>query len=398
MVSFSVAEGGSPELRKSKAKQRAIKRSSGRPLKLSPRQRAELKKLCLERPNATVLELRQGLQQRIGVSVAHQTMYNYLRRVGIKRAKARPVKAYDSAPTHATQQPEENRRYGYKPRHRQEGDVTRYPSCLTDAEWELVRDLFEKKGPGKPPKYPRRRLVDACCYVVRTGCPWRFVPKDFPAWQDVYAHFRRWTHKGLFETMHDRLRGMWRERVGREENPTAAVLDSQSYKTSAQGGPKGFDAAKRVNGRKRHVAVDVLGLMLAILVLPANVQDRDGAPKVVQKAVSKYPTLKKLYVDAAYGGECAQRLQDEQGLDVEVVRRVQKAGAWATAKLAQVEPTAKPFPILPRRWVVERTHAWIERPRRLSKDYDRLTPVSEAWSWLAETRLLLSRLTDTAAA
>lgn len=142
----------------------------------------------------------------------------------------------------------------------------------------------------------------------------------------------------------------------------------------------------------------MLGLVLAILVLPANVQDRDGAPAVVQKAVKKYPTIKKLYVDAAYSGDCAQSLQREHGLHVEVVRRISKAGAWTAKQRASLEATPKPFPILPRRWVVQRTHAWIERPRRLSKDYDRLPVVSESWAWLAETRLLLSRLTDPTAA
>lgn len=203
---------------------------------------------------------------------------------------------------------------------------------------------------------------------MRTGCPWRFLPKDFPAWQDVYAHFRRWTDKGLFETMHDRLRGMWRKRAGRDENPTAMVLDSQSYKTSAQGGPKGFDAAKRVKGRKRHLAVDVLGLLLAILVLPANVQDRDGAPPLVHKAVQKYPTLKKAYVDTAYSGECAQTLHTEHGLDVEVVRRVSKAGAWTAKKLTNLEQSPKPFPILPRRWVVERSHLRRDRSVRRTEN------------------------------
>lgn len=319
----------------------------------------------------------------------------------IRGRNAKIAAVQDASPQSAslpTQGPAQKPRYGYLERHRQQGDATRYPSCLTDAEWALVGDLFENKGPGKPPKYPRRRMVDACSYVVRTGCQWRFLPKDFPAWQDVYAHFRRWTDKGLFETMHDRLRGMWRKRAGRDENPTAMVLDSQSYKTSAQGGPKGFDAAKRVKGRKRHVAVDVLGLLLAILVLPANVQDRDGAPPLVDKTVAKYPTLKKVYVDTAYSGECAQGLHEEHGLDVEVVRRVSKAGAWTAKELASLEQSKQPFPILPRRWVVERSLAWIERPRRLSKDYDRLPEVSEAWAWLAETRLLLTRLTDPAAA
>jgi transposase len=135
------------------------------------------------------------------------------------------------------------------------------------------------------------------------------LPKDLPPWQDVYAHFRRWTAKSLFETMHERLRAMWRRREGRDAAPTAAVIDSQSTKTSAQGRPKGFDAGKKVKGRKRHLVVDVLGLLLAVLVHPANIQDRDGATTVVAQAVTKLPSLRTLYVDGGYTGVCAYWLR-----------------------------------------------------------------------------------------
>ena len=264
----------------------------------------------------------------------------------------------------------------------------RRPAALSD------RRRHEKKGPGKPPTYPRRLLLDACCYAVRTGCSWRMLPKDLPPWQDVYAHFRRWSAKNLFETMHDRLRAMWRVRQGRNAEPTAAVIDSQPVKTSAQGGPKGYDGGKKVKGRKRHLVVNVLGLMLAVLVHPANIQDRDGAAPVVDSAVAKYPSIRKLYVDAGYGGQCADSLRTNYKLDVEVVRRPGTAGTWSDVQLPLFAEAAKPFPILPRRWVVERTHSWVEHPRRLSKDYDRRLDVSTAWIWLAQTRILLRRLSE----
>jgi transposase len=217
------------------------------------------------------------------------------------------------------------------------------------------------------------------------------LPKDFPPWQDIYGHFRRWTDKNLFEQMHDRLRGMWREREKRDANPTAVVVDSQSVKTSAQGGPKGFDAGKKVKGRKRHLAVDVLGLLLAVVVHPANVQDRDGAPPVVARALEKYPTRKKLYVDKGYSGRCADQIRDQHRIDVEVVRRPSAAGAWTDAQLALFTAPARPFAILPKRWVVERTNSWIDRPRRMAKDQDRRLDVAESWIWLTEARLLLRR-------
>ena len=376
----------------------------GRPRKLTAEQVETLREIALAHPQATVEELRRMLAQRCGVQICAMTLYRYLPRAGIGRQRSpKPVQSpgglEPAANAHA--QPAAKAppsRSGYNNRHRDPGDAVRYPSSLTDAEWALVADLFEKKGPGKPPLYPRRLLVDACCYVVRSGCPWRLLPKDFPPWQDVYATFRRWTDKGLFEAMHDRLRTMWRQRMGREDAPTAGVLDSQSIKTSAQGGPKGYDAGKKVKGRKRHLVVDVLGLLLAVLILPAHIQDRDAAAPLVARAVDKYPTLKKLLADSSYAGECEKSIKAQYGIEVEVIRRPRKAGAWTDATGPPPTALSAPFPILPRRWVVERTHAWIERPRRLSKDYDRRPDVSAAWVWLAETRILLRRLTEPEAA
>ena len=377
-------------MEKSNQKRIALRRRpGGRPPKLPYEHMDILRTLASANRSATVDELCQALADRTGAQVTRMTLYRYLAQAGIRRhpqanrpqGAAPPPGAGRAGPV----------RYGYHPAHRDSGDPTRYPGGLTDAEWALVADLFESHGPGKPPKYPRRQIVDACCYVVRSGCPWRMLPKDLPPWQDVYAHFRRWTDKGRFEAMQDRLRALWRERQGRGPEPTAAVVDSQSVKTSAQGGPKGFDAGKKVKGRKRHLAVDVLGLVLAVLIHPADVQDRDGALPLVGAAMAKCPTIKKLYVDAAYGGDCAEQLRGQYDLDVEVVRRPPKAGLWTVAGEPAPAPAA-PFPILPKRWVVERTHSWVERARRLSKDYDRRLDVSAAWVWLAQSRLLLRRL------
>lgn len=370
----------------------------GRPPKLSPEALAQLRALALGNPHATIDDLRILLEQQIGVQLCQLSMYRYLKRAGIRRKRSVPDgnSSHKRPPSRFVPKPASA--YGYNDSHRDPGDATHYPGSLTDAEWALIADLFEHTGPGAPPRYPRRSLVDACCYVVRTGCSWRMLPKDFPPWQDVYAHFRRWTELNLFEAMHDRLREMWRRRQGRQPAPTAAILDSQSVKTSAQGGPKGYDAGKKVKGRKRHLVVDVLGILLAVLVLPADVQDRDGAQPVVQRAMDKYPTLQKMYVDGSYSGACAEQLRRRHKLEVEVVRKPASAGAWSDAQLPLFAPPPPPppFVVLPRRWVVERTHSWVEKPRRLSKDYDRRLDVSASWIWLADTRLLLRRLTSAA--
>lgn len=354
----------------------------GRPFKLGDAELAVLRDVCLASPGSTVDELIAKLDQAIGVRVTPRTLVEGLRRAGVTRVRRIRSSATTTTGT-------ESKRYGYGQSHRDEGSPARYPSSLTDAEWMLVADLFETKGRGKPPQYPRRVMLDACCYVVRSGCSWRMLPKGFPPWNDVYKTFRRWVSQGRFEHMHDRLRGLWRVRERRAVDPSAGVLDSQSVKTSPQGGPKGFDANKKVKGRKRHLLVDTLGLLLAVLIQPACVQDRDGALPVVTTAMCKYPSLKTLFVDSGYAGTCARTIHASAQLNVEVVRRPR----WTNQPSLFSEPA---FPVLPKRWVVERTNAWNDRPRRQAKDHDRRLDVSAAWIWLSEARILGRRLTTSA--
>jgi transposase len=215
------------------------------------------------------------------------------------------------------------------------------------------------------------------------------LPRDFPKWEGVYATFRRWAKAGLFEEMNTRLAARWRARVGKEETPTAAIVDSQSVRTSPQGGPAGIDANKKIKGRKRHLVVDTLGLLLAVTITAASVQDPHAAPGVVAAARQKYPTIRGVFADSAYQGKCAKALR-RSGLDVQIVRRADRYGLWTTRQCELPVITAK-FQVLPKRWIIERTNAWISNHRRLARDYDRLLSVSEAWLWLSQGRNLLRR-------
>ena len=379
-------------------------RRAGRPPSLGPDQLDRVAEMVRARPNASLDELGEQIEAELGVGLHRATLARYLLRLGFERVlppTSKEAKVEDAAreAEAVVEDPGSEgvaQRYGYGPEHRVKAPEAAYLYGLSDAEWELVRDIFEDKVRGVPRKYERRAMVDAMCYAVRGGVPWRMLPKDFPPWHMVFKTFKRWAAQGRFEVMYDRLREKWRERVGRSADPTAAVIDTQSVKTSAQGGPKGFDGAKKVKGRKRHLLTDTLGLILVVLIQTACTQDRDGADAVVAAGLAKIPTITKVFADEGYAGQCRKRLQAAHpGLAVEIVRRPgnRSVGRRLEPQLELPIPeVTRAFVPLPRRWVIERTNAWNDRPRRLAKDQDRTLQSSTAWIWLTEARRLLRRV------
>jgi transposase len=239
----------------------------------------------------------------------------------------------------------------------------RYPSDTDDDEWALLAPYVPVGGPtaqgGRPPQYPRRDIVDAIRYLDRTSCQWRALPADFPPWDTVYHYFRAWTRDGTLTRMHDGLRMQVRQALGREADPTAAAADSQSVRAAETVGKtsRGYDAGKKINGRKRHIVVDTCGLLLVVLVTGAGVQDRDAARLLLWALRSCFPTVRLLWADGGYSGQLVTWAATTLGLTVDIVRKL--AGQVG-------------FQVLPRRWVVERTFAWINRCRRTVRDYERL--------------------------
>ena len=257
---------------------------------------------------------------------------------------------------------------------------TSYPSNLSDAEWEtLQRHLPPLPKRGRPPIHSLRSIFDAIFYVLRTGCPWRYLPANFPPWQTVFYHFRRLRLNGIWFLLLTALRDAERERVGRNAQPSAAIMDVQSVKTVEESaGICGFDAHKHVKGRKRHILVDTLGLLLSVYVTPADFHDTRGARCLLAGLAPLFPHLTKIWADTAYRGpELAAWYKTEGDWDLEVVER--PAGQ-------------RGFSVQPRRWVVERSFSWISRNRCLSKDYERKVQTSETLIQVGMIRLLLARL------
>jgi len=254
-----------------------------------------------------------------------------------------------------------------------------YDTSLTDAQWDYLKPLLPKPAKRGRPRTELRRILDAVLYLVKGGIPWRLLPHDFPPWQTVYHVFRKWTLNHQWAVFNDALRTLVRQTHGKASQPTAAILDSQSVKSAGHGGEVGYDAAKRIKGRKRHLLVDTLGLVLGVDVTPASTPERDGPQSVLGEALGWFTKLRRLWVDGGYTGEnFAQWVKDQlPKLAVEVVKR---------------SDSTVGFKVLPRRWVVERTFGWLMQNRRLVRDYENTETSAEAWIYIAMIRLQLRRL------
>jgi transposase len=255
-----------------------------------------------------------------------------------------------------------------------------YPTDLTDAQWSLIEPILPPPNlNGRHEKHPRREIVNAIFYVLRTGCAWRQLPHDLPPWQTVYWHFRRWRDDGTVAALHAALRDRLRDAVGRDPAASAGIVDAQSVKGADTVGAasRGYDAGKKVNGLKRHIVVDTLGLLMLVAVTTASVQDRDGGAGILERLRFVMPSIVTVFADGGYAGRLVTYARQVLRLAVELVKK---------------PDGQRGFAVLPRRWVVERTFAWLVRCRRLDRDYERLTATSEAWIKWAMIGIMVRRL------
>ncbi|MEU8733684.1 IS5 family transposase [Streptomyces tendae] len=259
---------------------------------------------------------------------------------------------------------------------------------MTDTEWQVVRDAMpvpawlEGRG-GQPEGYCHRQMLDAVRYVTDNAVKWRAMPADFPAWDRVYAFFRRWRDKGLAREFHDRLRGRVRRAEGRDVEPTAAIIDSQSVKGAASvpAASRGYDGGKKINGRRRHVITDSIGLLLMVLVTAADVTDRQAARVMLPRLREKFRKNTLIWADGGYSGRLVTWAREKLQLALEIVKRSDDMSG---------------FVVLPRRWCVERTLGWLMRSRRLVRDFETLPASGETFVYFSMAMLMSRRLARTA--
>jgi putative transposase len=251
--------------------------------------------------------------------------------------------------------------------------MTNYPTNLSNSQWQIIAKFLDVK---RNRRYSLREIINGILYLVKSGCQWRMLPKDFPNWKLVYYYFSTWKKAGIIEDIHETLVEKIRKKHGKNEEPSVGIIDAQSVKnTLVSSEDKGFDAGKKIKGIKRHIIVDTLGLILAVVIQSASVQDRNGGIDVVEKLVENWKKLVKIFADGGYSGTLVDKIKERFKITVEIVKRDE----------------AHTFKVLPKRWIVERTFAWLDTNRRNSKNYERLNQSSVAMVHLSAIRIMINR-------
>lgn len=251
--------------------------------------------------------------------------------------------------------------------------MTTYPTNVSDSQWQFIAKYLDT---GRNRKYDLREIVNAIIYLVKTGCQWRMLPRDFAPWKTVYYYFSKWKKAEVFEVIHEALVEQVRVKQGKKEEPTVGVIDAQSVKNSLiSSEERGFDAAKKVKGIKRHIIVDTLGLILAVVIQSASLQDRDGATSVVSKLCESWKKVVKIFADGGYRGELINKIKATFKIKLEIIKRNE----------------LHTFKVLPKRWIVERTFAWLDTNRRNSKNYERFNNTNVAMVHISAIRIMLKR-------
>jgi len=353
----------------------------GNPPRLTSALVDELVALVTATPSLRLYELAAEMTQRAGFKVSEQMVSRALRSRGVgKRRLVREKRLAVGAVDGTRYGPQHRRKPEDRPHRRA------YPSDFTDAEWAVVEPPWLQHAAALPTEHELRDVLDALRYIGATGCQWRFLPHEYPPFTTVRRWFDQWKRDGTVDRVNADLRRLLRRRVGREDTPSLLIVDSQSVKAREGGSGRGYDGAKKVAGRKRHSAVDTMGLPWLLAVHAADIQDRDGIDQVVPTDVrSRFPRLEQILADGGYQGRAEQKTLARTGVPLKIARRRgdNTTGEWAA--LEGPPPTAPGgFQVVPLRWIVERSQSWVGRRRRLSSDYERSAETSAEWlhySW-----------------